>query len=139
AIKATVAKQTYQNGLEKFTGVLNGMTSGDLMQRKEALDAKIKQWAAQPGNEAYKEGIDKLEKILAESHRTAKVDFDRRVAFGGSKLLSTALSFTRWAEERVKKDADRKPGYQDRDMARAIGSQKSFAKAYDRQLDRANF
>ncbi|MGE3456549.1 MAG: S46 family peptidase, partial [Kofleriaceae bacterium] len=139
AIKATVAKQTVQNGLEKFKGVLAGMTSGDLMQRKDALDKKVKEWAAQPGNETYKAGIEKLEQILAESHRTAKVDFDRGVAFGGSKLLSTALSFTRWAEERAKKDAERKPGYQDRDMTKALGGQKTFGKAYDRQLDRAYF
>ncbi|MGE0868599.1 MAG: S46 family peptidase [Kofleriaceae bacterium] len=139
AIKATVAKQSVQNGVEKYKGVLAGLTSGDLMQRKDALDKKIKQWAAQPGREAYKTGIEKLEQILAEAHRTAKVDFDRKVAFSGSKLLSAALSFTRWAEERTKPDADRKPGYQNRDMAKAIAAQKTFGKGYDRQLDRANF
>jgi hypothetical protein len=71
--------------------------------------------------------------------KTARVDFDRGIAFGSSKLLGTALSLNRWAEERTKKDADRKPGYQDRDMPRAIAGQKQFVKQHDRSLDRANF
>jgi hypothetical protein len=139
AIKATVAKQGVQNGLEKYEGVLKGMTSGDLLQRKDALDKQVHDWAAQPGHEQHKAAIEKLEQIIADENRTARVDFDRGVAFGGSRLLGTAISFTRWAEERAKKDADRKPGYQDRDMQRAIGGQKQFVKQYDRTLDRANF
>jgi hypothetical protein len=138
-IKATVLKQRVQNGLEKFEGTLKGLTKGDLLQRKEALDKKVKDWAAQPGNEAHKAAIDKLEQMIADDNRTARVDYDRKTAFGGSTLLTTALSLTRWAEERVKKDADRKPGYQDRDMTRALASTKQFKKGYDRTLDRANF
>ncbi len=140
AIKATVAKQGVQNGLEKYEGILAGLKKNpELMQRKEALDKQVKEWAAKPGNEAHKAAIEKLEQMLLDEQRTARVDFDRSVAFGGSKLLGTALGFTRWAEERGKKDPDRKPGYQDRDMPRAIAGQKSFAKAYDRALDRAAF
>ncbi len=139
AIKATLAKQGIQNGLEKFEGVLKGLTSGDLVQRKDAIDADIKAYAAEPGHEATQAALTKLEGILAESEKTARVDFDRSVAFSGSRLLATALSLTRWAEERQKPDAERKPGYQDRDLSRAKGAQKTFAKQYDRTLDRANF
>ena len=138
-IKAAVMKQGVQNGLEKYAGVLKGMTSGDLMQRKDALDKQIKEWAAKPGNEKAKADIEKLEKLIAEKQRTARVDYDRASAFGGSKLLSTALGFTRWAEERAKKNEDRKPGYQDRDLPRSVAGQKQFAKSYDRVLDRALF
>jgi len=137
AIKAGVLKQGVQNGIENREGVLKGLTSGDLLQRKIELDKKVKAWAAQPGHEAHKQAIEKLEQILTEEQRTARVDFDRGVAFNGSRLLSIALQLTRWAEERPKKDADRKPNYQDRDMARAVAAQKQFAKQYDRTLDRA--
>jgi hypothetical protein len=138
--KATVAKQGIQNGLEKFQGVLQGFQKNpQLIAQKEALDTKTKEWAAQPGHEKYKAGIDKLESILKDEQATARVDFDRGTAFSGSRLLGTAISFTRWAEEREKKDPDRKPGYQERDMKRAIAGQKQFLKQYDRTLDRANF
>ena len=139
-IKAGVQKQFIQNGLEKFEGVLQGFQKNpDLVAQKEALDKKAKDWAAKPGNEQYKAGIDKLESILEEERHTARVDFDRGAAFRGSQLLGTAISFTRWAEERAKKDAERKPGFQDRDMPRALAGQKQFAKNYDRVLDRATF
>ncbi|MBA3539610.1 MAG: S46 family peptidase [Deltaproteobacteria bacterium] len=139
AIKATVAKQSIQNGLEKTEGVVAGMSKGDLLQQKDALDKQVKAWAAQPGHEAHKAGIDKLEQILADEFRTARVDVDRSRAFNGSSLMSSALSLTRWAEERAKADAERKPGFQARDMSNARARTKGFAKGYDRTLDRAMF
>jgi hypothetical protein len=138
--KATVMKQFTQNFLEKDKGVLAGLTKGNLLAQKDALDKQIKDWAAQPGHEATKAAIDKLEQIGAEERRTARIDFDRgRVMFDGSRLLATAFSLTRWAEERAKKNEDRKPGFQDRDLNQALGGQKQFARAYDRTLDRATF
>ncbi|MBV8757999.1 MAG: S46 family peptidase [Deltaproteobacteria bacterium] len=140
AIKATTLEQFTQNGLEKYQGIVQGFQKNpDLMASKDAEDKKLKEWIGQPGHEQYKQAVEKMEGILAEQNRTARVDFDRGVAFRGSKLLSTALSFTRWADERTKKDADRKPGYQDRDMPRAIGGQKQFVRSYDEVLDRGQF
>ena len=58
SIKATVMKQGVQNGLEKYQGILQGMQKNpDLLTQKDALDRKAKEWAAQPGHEAYKQGI----------------------------------------------------------------------------------
>jgi hypothetical protein len=117
------------------------------MAQKDALDKKIKDWAVQPGHEAIKQAIDKLEQLDAEARRTARVDFDRRAVFDGdrafaspidgSQLLTTALSLTRWADERARKNEDRKPGFQDRDLNQALGRQKQFGRTYDRTLDRA--
>jgi hypothetical protein len=139
AIKAAVLKQGVQNGLEKTQGVLAGLTKGDLLQRKDAIDAKVKEWASQPGKEEYRAAIEKMESILAEERRTARVNADRNQAFNGSRLLATALQATRLVEERAKLDADRKPGFQDRDMPRIVAGQKQFNRQYDRVLDRASF
>jgi hypothetical protein len=138
--KATVAKQFTQNALAKDQGILAGLTGGgELMAQKDALDKQIKDWAAQPGHEASRQAIDKLEQIGADARRTARVDFDRRVALDGSRLLATALTLTRWADERTKKNEDRKTGYQDRDLKPALAGQKQLARTYDRTLDRATF
>jgi hypothetical protein len=139
AIKATTAKQFIQNGLEKYQGIVDGMKKGDLLAQKDDLDKKARTWAAQPGHDAYKTAIDKLDAILEDEFRTARVHYDRGNAFGGSRLMMTALSLVRWNEERVKKDADRKPNYQDRDMPRALAGQKQFTKQYDRTLDREGY
>ncbi len=138
-VKATTMKQGVQNSLEKNEGVLAGLTKGDLLAQKDELDKKVRAWAAQPGHEAHAAAIAKLDQLLADEFRTSRVDFDRGVAFGGSRLLGTAMGFTRWAEERAKANEARKPGYQDRDMPRAIAGQKGFVKSYDRSLDRAGF
>ncbi len=139
AIKAGVLKQTVQNGLEKWQGVLSGLTKGDLLLRKDALTAKVKEWAAQPGKEAYKLAIDKLESLLAEERRSARVDFDRNQVLRGSNLLNVAMTATRLVEERQKPDAERKPGFQDRDQPRILAGQKQFARQYDATIDHANF
>jgi hypothetical protein len=137
AIKAGVDKQGSQNYLEKYRGILAGLEAQkELLARKDALDAQIHAWAAQPGHEEIKAQIEMYEAMRADRRKRARADYDRGRAFGG-KLLATALGVVRWAEERAKPDAERKPGYQDRDMARAIGDQKGFAKRWDRTLDRA--
>jgi hypothetical protein len=139
AIAATVSKQGVQNYLEKYEGTLKGLTSTDLLQRKVELDKKVKAWAAEPGHEKHKAAIDKLEQILLEEHKTSQQDFDRSITFGGSRLLTIALSLTRWAEERPKPDTERRLGYQNRDMQNAQAREKGFLKAFDRTLDRAGF
>jgi len=139
AIKAGVMKQRTQNGLEKITGVLKGLTSGDLLQRKATLDQQAKAWAAQPGREVHKAALDRLEQIIADEQRTARADFDRITAFTGSSLLATAIEVTRWADERTKPDAERKAGYQQRDLRPATAAQKQLTKQYDPTLDRALF
>ncbi|HEY5920370.1 MAG TPA: S46 family peptidase [Kofleriaceae bacterium] len=139
AVKATTMKQSVQNGIEKYQGILEGLKKSDILERKADLDKRVKEWAAQPGNEAHKAAIEKQEQILAAKFRTARVDFEQKYTFGGSKLLTTSLSLTRWAEERTKKDMDRKPGYQERDLPRATAGAKSFARLFDRTLDRESF
>jgi len=137
AIKAGVLKQRVQNGLEKTEGVLAGLTRGDLLERKAKLDRETKAWAAQPGHERHKAALDKLEQLILDEQRTARADYDRAVAFSYSSLLSSALSITRWAEERTKPDAERKAGYQQRDLAPALAAQKQLTRQYDATLDRA--
>ncbi len=141
AIKATVMKQYTQNGLEKYEGILQGLARNPgLLAQKDALDKKAKEWAAQPGHEVYKEGIEKLEALIDKQQCAELADFDRNLALGrGSSLLASAISLMRWAEERGKKDADRKAGYQERDLPRAVAASKQLSRQYDRTLDRATF
>jgi hypothetical protein len=138
-IKAGVLKQRTQNSLEKITGVLKGLTSSDLLQRKAALDQQVKAWAAKPGHEKHKAALDKLEKLILDEQRTARADYDRGSAFTGSALMTAAISLTRWAEERAKPDAERKPGYQERDLTPATSGVKQMTKQFDATLDRAQF
>jgi hypothetical protein len=137
AIKAGVQKQRIQNALEKTEGVRKGLTSGDLLARKADLDARIAAWAAAPGRERERAALERLAALIADEQRTARADYDRAVALSSSQLLGAALTITRWADERTKPDADRKPGLQDRDLARALAAQKQLTRQYDPAIDRA--
>lgn len=138
AIKAGVLKQRAQNVLQKVTGVLAGLTSGDLLQRKSALDARVNAWVKQPGRERQAAAIAKLEQLIAAEQRTAQADADRHYVFStSSQLLGNAINFLRWADERKKPDDARKPGFQQRDMQPAIAAQKQLTRQYDATLDRA--
>ncbi len=136
-IKAGVLKQGVQNRLEKISGVLKGLTSGDLLDRKAALDRRVTEWAAAPGRERHRAAIARLEQLNVEEQRTARADFDRQTAFTESLLLASAIQLTRWAEERERPDAERKAGFQERDRAPAIASNRQLTKQYDATLDRA--
>jgi hypothetical protein len=58
---------------------------------------------------------------------------------GGSSLLGVALTIVRMAEERPKPDAEREPGYQERDWQRAEQRFMAMQKSYAREIDRATF
>jgi len=136
AIKAGVAKQRIQNGLEKSQGVLDGLKKGDMLAQKQAIDAKVRAFVAEPGHEDAQAALGKLDALLAAYKKDARGDYDFSQALGSS-YLKTALLFVRMAEERPKKDEDRKPGYQNRDLPRMEASQKSFARSFDATIDRA--
>lgn len=138
AIKAGVDKQGTQNYMAKYKGILAGLAATpDLLPRKDALDAKVKEWAALPGHDADKAQIEKAEALRAQKRADARVDFDREKAFGNSRILSMSIALVRWATEREKPDVDRKPGFQDRDLRRATGFASQAIKTFDPTLDRA--
>jgi hypothetical protein len=139
AIKAAVLKDSTQNGMEKITGVLKGLTAGDLLERKAALDARIAAWAAEPGREAHAAALARLEALIADEQRTARADYDRAAAWGGSQLLGAAFTISRFAEERTRPDDERRAGYQERDLAPARSAQKQLTRRFDATLDRALF
>ena len=120
-------------------GVLKGLAGSDLLQRKSALDARVTAWAAAPGRESYAAAIAKLAALNTEAQAHARVDSERNGAFYGSQLLASAFAITRWSVERAKPDESRRPGFQDRDLPRALGGTKQLAKQYDPTLDRAQF
>ncbi len=139
ALKAGVFKQFVQNALENYQGTLAGLTKGDTLAQKQALDDKVRAWAAQPGREDTKAAIDKLEASFVEARKTAGVDAIYGRAANGSTMLGVANGLVRMAEERPKPDAERKSGYQDRDLDDQIAAQKELGAQYDPVIDRTFF
>ena len=138
-LKAGVFKQFVQNALENYQGTLAGLTKGDTLAQKQAFDDKARAWAAAPGREDYKQAIEQLEASFVDARKTAGVDAIYGRAVNGSTLLGVANGLVRMAEERPKPDAERKSGYQDRDLPERIATQKELGAQYDPAIDRVFF
>jgi hypothetical protein len=138
AIKAGVFKQGVQNGLEKFSGILEGLQKLGLVADKEADEKAFRAWAAEDASrKKYTDALDAILAKYAEVWATeAKEEAWRDFSYGSS-LLGTALFFVRYADERELADDLRRPGYQERDRLQIVAGQKTFAKRFDRTIDRA--
>ncbi len=139
AIKAGVYKQSIQNGLENYQGTLDGLRKGDALAAKQRQADALTAWLAAPGHDDDRAAIARLEAINADNRTTAKADSLRTRAENGAQLLQIAHMLVRNAEERPKPDADREPGFQDRDLTDRLAGQQAFASDYDPVIDRAFF
>ncbi len=138
AIKAGVTRQGVQNGLEKYQGILDGLKNSDMLQSKQAEEQAFSEWAAaEKTREQYLAALSAVRSKLAEVWAADAKDEAFHDVVASSQLLSQAIFIARWVEEQQKPDAQRKPGYQQRDESRVLGTQKSFAKRFDRNVDRA--
>ena len=100
AIKAGVAKQGIQNGLENTQGTIDGLRKGDALTAKKRQAEQLAAYLAKPGHEADAAAIKKLEAIRAEKRKTAIADGIRRRSESGSDLLQLAHTLVRMTEER---------------------------------------
>jgi len=102
-------------------------------QREQALDAWIESQAADRG---YAETLEKLDALSEESARAAREDWQYNNATR-STLLSVAQRLYRLANERLKPDAERESGYQERDMAFFKQGMQAIERRYDPAVDKA--
>jgi hypothetical protein len=137
AIKAGVARQGIQNGLEKFAGILAGIEAKGLLAARDRQDAELRAWADAAPDRGLADSLRTLAVAQEASFAAEKRDEALADVAAGSPLMSQAVFLARWVAERPKPDADRKPGFQDRDREQVEGAQRVFARRYDARVDRA--
>ncbi len=140
-IKASGRLRGLNNYYTNYKGMRDGLNQGGLAAEKEKLEAELQAWI--DGDEARKARYGDVLKKIADLNATRKQTRETDTAFdevvGGSTLLGIALDLLTWADERGKPDAERKRGYQDKDVADDEVSYRSMQKTYDPRLDRATF
>ncbi|MFV2072937.1 MAG: S46 family peptidase [Thermoanaerobaculales bacterium] len=126
------------NSLKNSRGMIAGFAHSDSVARKRALEAELAEWIAEdPGRrDQWGGALTELEAILGQKreHRA------RAQAMGSlrfNQLISAATTAYRLAREREVPDAERKLGYQERDMSRIRGRVARMARSFDPQVDRA--
>lgn len=129
---ASVAKGL-NNVLKKTQGLLDGFARKDIAAIKDVQDAQFRAWyAAQP--KVSKTLLAELDAAIAADIALSNEEFGLYVATN-SDLLKSARTLYRLALEGRKPDAEREPGYQQRDLtfikARLTRLEQSYVGAVD--------
>ena len=121
------------NNAEKNWGsMMESYAKGDLYDRRHHLEVSLEKWLSENPKMKAKHGaaVNELRALIQEDikdqERTLKMWAMKRDA-----LSSTASRLYRLAVEKQKPDAEREPGYQERDIIRIKEEMKRFNRRWD--------
>ncbi len=139
AIKYAGMVAGLSNVMKNYDGMLTGYAKSDIVERKESIEEGLLEWiAADEGRRAkYGSTLEELLALIEELRSTRERGVYYSRGARGSRLLGTAVGLYQLAREKQKVDAERRPGYQERDMRRRKEGLERFDKRFDAQVDRA--
>lgn len=135
-IKMASRMQGLQNYYKNLQGQQQSYDGSDILARKQAEFDKLKAWVnASPERKArYGADIAATESLLAERQAILRAEYLGN--FITPALLNSARQLYLVAQERAKPDAERKAGYQERDLPRLRANQQQLDRRYDEQTDK---
>ena len=124
------------NSMKNAEGMEAGFAYSHSVARKRALEAELATWiAADPDRQArWGDALDELEAVLAEQRMNRARNMELS-SLKFNQLVSAATTAYRLAREREKPDAERKLGYQERDMRRTRARMARMARSFDARVD----
>lgn len=140
-IKAASRVRGLNNALTNFRGTLEGLTKGGLADDKRALERELV--ACIEGDPARRDRwgdvLPRLNAIQKEKMATQSRDRALRELLRGSSLVAAGLTIVKLVEQRERPDAEREPGFQDRDVPQLAQGMQAMTRTYDPRIDRALF
>ena len=128
-------KSGYENYYKKISGQIDGANNFKLIESEKIKWSNFLDFVEKDASETDKNYLSELLNLIDEDQQKSLA----RSYYGNSALISQAKRIYRNAVEREKIDAERKPGYQDRDQERIINRIKSLDYSFDPRVDRAIF
>ena len=118
-------------------GMLVSYEGSDFLARKTKEHADLKAWvnASPARHKQFAADLDTVEKLIAQRDAEARRDFF--LAGSAPRLLTTARTMLRLANESLKPNAERKAGYQERDLPRLQSAVAALDRTYDDKVDKA--
>ena len=128
------------NYKKKLLGQMAGADSIALRDKKAANEASFREWVGEdPQRKAtYGPAIGSLDALIAEETRAALAGQRRALRSRGQLYAAAALAY-RWTKERTKPDAEREPGFQDRDRRLVEEALTRIERRFDANVDRQLF
>ncbi|NVM79562.1 hypothetical protein FHW83_005403 [Duganella sp. SG902] len=137
ALKYASQVANINNYYKNRQGMLDSYAGSDMLKRKTAEHEALKQWinADAKRKAEYAGDIALVEQLIAQRDAEYKRDY----YFSSSKprLLNTARTLYRLANENTKPDAERKSGFQQRDVPRIKSAVDALVRNYDEKVDKA--
>ena len=130
------------NYMKNRQGMLDSFADSDFLQRKQAEHAELSKWvnSSRDNKKAYADDLKTIEKLLKQRQEKDRKDY--LLDNAKPRLLTTAGALYRLAEETTKPDAERKAGFQSRDLPRykafVAGMERNFAVSVEKALDLYN-
>lgn len=141
----TQARIAYQNTLaglsnyaKNYQSMVESYQHSDFIERRRREEAQLLEWvnADATRQREYASALRRLQSLIDVDQASAPRDLVRSY-LSYATLPSTAERLYRFAVERQKPDAEREPGYQDRDVSRLEQSMRVISRRYDEQVDKA--
>ena len=108
-----------ENSRKNAEGQIAGLRRGRIVEKQGATDERVKAWAAgRADGRAALDAYEGLAKLNAERLRTWDRDFLLDMIARGPRAIRWPAQLARRSTEAVKPDAEREPGYMERDLPR---------------------
>ena len=127
------------NFLKNIGGQLEGAERVGLQARRGDRETALQDWVDNDASGAqYAEAVANLDALVGEMNADARQDFwyDRVTS---SQLLGAAQRLYRFAKEQEKPDAEREPGYQERDLSFFKQRLQVIERRFDPAVDKAEW
>src|SRR5690606_3583700 len=137
AVKYASSLKGWHNVVKNYQGQLDGFARIHASERKHAEEQAVLDWLRSRG-EAGKAALE-AHATLVELQKADSATRDRDMVFGQLRrtgVIGAASSLYRLALERQKPDAEREPGYQERDLPGFEGAMKQMDRRYAPAMDR---
>ena len=135
ALKYRGSISGYENYYKKISGQIEGAKNFNLLKQEKQNWNKFLDFLDSSGSDEEKSALDALLKISNEQNSESLND----TYYGGSSLIGTASTIYRHAYEKTKPNADREPGYQERDYERLVNRMRGMEYRFDPEVDKGIF
>lgn len=136
AYESTLA--SLANYAKNYQSMEDSYQHSDFIDRRKQEESDLVAWIESDSsrNQQYSSSIIQLQNLIESDHATRERDLLRSY-MSYATLPNTAERLYRLAMEKQKPDAEREPGYQERDLSRFRQSMQRISRRYDEQVDKA--
>ena len=136
-VKYASIVRSWENVMKNYDGQLEGFERMGASGIKRREEDAVLSWLRSRGQEgaAALQAYETLRRLNQEGIATRERDLVMR-QFGGNGTLDAAVSLYRLSMEREKPNAEREPGYQERDLGRIEGAMRQMERRYHPAMDR---